>query len=266
MVSFDIGGGQRFTHFKKSFLAYANQIYENKELVIIVSGDNEHREKVHKYVKQSQRQDVNLVFSDLKPLGALRNLALDRASGDVVCQWDDDDVSHPNRISDQLRAMQHAGVHATVLRNYVHLFALRRSAVLCDWAKLRLPHEPGLPGTLLAEKAILPRYSDDLTLDEDSQLQRDLVHNGVIVMPVQTLLPLYVYIYHGTNVFPEQHHFRTARATACDRLEIESSANYLHQVFADCRLDTPLSIVDKEGNVIFHLGRSGLHLPLTAYL
>jgi glycosyltransferase involved in cell wall biosynthesis len=126
MVSFDTGGGQRFTHFKKSFLAYANQIYDNKELVIIVSGDSEHRKKVDKYVRQCQRQDVNLVFSDLKPLGALRNLALDRASGDVVCQWGDDDVSHPNRISEQLRAMQHAGVHATVLRNYVHLFRIEK--------------------------------------------------------------------------------------------------------------------------------------------
>src|SRR5262249_19595146 len=222
MVSFAIGEEERYAQFRKSFLAYANQTYENKELVIIVSGSDEHREKVGRYVKESQRKDVNLVFSDVKPLGALRNLALDHASGDVVCQWDDDDVSHSNRISEQLRAMRHARVQATVLRNYVHLFAARRCAVLCDWAKFKLPHDPGFPGTLLPKKAILPTYCSDLTINEDSQLQTDLVHDGIAVMPVQTLFPLYVYVYHGANAFSEQHHLRTARATACDRVEIGS--------------------------------------------
>jgi glycosyltransferase involved in cell wall biosynthesis len=250
MVSFDFAGGTRFRHFERAFLAYSDQTYKNKELVIVIGGDNEYFDRVRRHVSQSQRRDVKLVFSELTTLAALRNCALDHSTGDIVCQWDDDDISHPSRIGEQIQAMLQAGARATVLGNYIHFFEAKRYAVVCDWRKLRLPYEPGLPGTLLAERATLPRYRDGLMLDEDSQLLKDLDHNGVTVMSVSTSLPQYVYIYHGANVFSERHHVRTACATACDGPEIQASAKRFRQLFTDCRIDLPLTIVDGQARVL----------------
>jgi hypothetical protein len=38
-------------------------------------------------------------------LGTLRGLSLDVATGEIVCQWDDDDCHHPDRILHQVQQM-----------------------------------------------------------------------------------------------------------------------------------------------------------------
>jgi len=47
------------------------------------------------------------------PLGALRNLAIERAIGsikaDIIIHYDDDDYSHPNRIAEQVAFLQSSG-------------------------------------------------------------------------------------------------------------------------------------------------------------
>jgi glycosyltransferase involved in cell wall biosynthesis len=44
-----------------------------------------------------------------KSIGALRNFANTMSGGDILIHWDDDDVSHPNRIAEQVAHLQASG-------------------------------------------------------------------------------------------------------------------------------------------------------------
>ena len=55
-------------------------------------------------------------------IGAKRNIACSRAAGEIVCHWDDDDWSAPERIADQVArlvesAKQMTGYHSMVFRS-----------------------------------------------------------------------------------------------------------------------------------------------------
>lgn len=46
-------------------------------------------------------------------VGVKRNLAISMASGEIICHWDDDDVSAPGRIEDQIRRLAESGKQIT---------------------------------------------------------------------------------------------------------------------------------------------------------
>lgn len=51
------------------------------------------------------------------PIGAKRNLGAENARGSVICHWDDDDWSGPERISDQVRRLHESGLPVTGYRS-----------------------------------------------------------------------------------------------------------------------------------------------------
>jgi len=51
--------------------------------------------------------------------GELRNAGIARASGGLLCVWDDDDLSHPDRLTLQWRALAATGARAVFLNRVV---------------------------------------------------------------------------------------------------------------------------------------------------
>ncbi len=47
-----------------------------------------------------------------KTVGELRNITNECARADILCHWDDDDYSHPNRIAEQVALLQASGAQA----------------------------------------------------------------------------------------------------------------------------------------------------------
>lgn len=47
------------------------------------------------------------------PIGAKRNVGCEHARGSIICHWDDDDYSAPERIADQVARMQSTGKPVT---------------------------------------------------------------------------------------------------------------------------------------------------------
>jgi len=64
------------------------------------------------------------------PLRALRNRAVAEAGGEYVYQWDDDDLSHSERIAVQMAALKAAGTRACILRREILWWPLLERAAV----------------------------------------------------------------------------------------------------------------------------------------
>lgn len=128
------------------------------------------------------------------PLGFLRNLAVSEASGDLVCQWDDDDLYHHERISVQVAALVKSGAAAIMLKRWLIWVPAREILVLSGpriWE-----------GSMLAWKKLLPRYRP-VARAEDTALVNKLCRRhrvGLLDMP-----ELYCYSVHGANTWGADH-------------------------------------------------------------
>ena len=86
------------------------QTWLEKELVIIDDADNPSFPVPPEY--------PNIRYERLAkrlPLGAKRNICCSRAAGEILCHWDDDDWSAPERLADQIARLgtgQITGYHS----------------------------------------------------------------------------------------------------------------------------------------------------------
>lgn len=88
----------RFELAKRSVTCYCRQTYPAKELVIATEGAPGYKQQLKDLVASLGQEDIRLVLvdGDHWNLGKMRNLTLDQARGDLVCQWDDDEPFSPS--------------------------------------------------------------------------------------------------------------------------------------------------------------------------
>jgi hypothetical protein len=162
------------------------------------------------YVWELQRQEVRLVeVPGVRMLGALRNLSLAEGRGAYFCQWDDDDRHHPQRLASQLRCLRDSGKRAGCLEEVVQFFPHDRSLFCLNW---RSTEAKGFPGTLFAENSVEIRYPENGSFSsrgEDLVVVQQLLTQGELdVLPGTP--HLYIYVSHGQNSWPEDHHHMLA--------------------------------------------------------
>ena len=125
-------------------------------------------------------------------LGILRNIALDHAHGEYICQWDDDDLYDPLRLKVQLQTIYSTKAQASVLARWMIWWPnLNQLSISCY---------RDCEGSLLCERSLMPRYPD-ISKGEDSIIMEKLRHSiriARIGMP-----RLYIYIFHGPVMLPE---------------------------------------------------------------
>jgi glycosyltransferase involved in cell wall biosynthesis len=97
--------------------AYCQQTHQNKELVMVLDqGADAEKSAIGTYISSLGRDDIRIVEPTGKlSLGALRNLSRESAGGEILCQWDDDDLHHPQRLERQLSALINSGGKALCL-------------------------------------------------------------------------------------------------------------------------------------------------------
>lgn len=206
---------QRCGFFARSVAAYCRQTHANTELVVVLDeGAADARAAIVAHVASLGRPDIRIVEPPGKRvLGALRNMSLEHARGDVLCQWDDDDLHHPQRIERQLDALLASGSNATHLEDAMQYFPESRTL---HWTNWRATEAKGLPGTLMCRRSAPIRYPETgtgATLGEDTavslQLQRQAGFHVLTGAP-----HLYVYVSHGANTWGDGHHRMLARELA----------------------------------------------------
>lgn len=201
-----------FAPARREFLAqslecYARQTYANRELVVVGDCEGDDQRLLTETVARLGRSDTRVVLSpERHTLGALRNMSVAHATGEFVCQWDDDDLFHPRRIERQIAPLLAGGAHASLIGAHFSYFQPQRRMVVVDW---RTTLVGGHPGTLTMRRALSVRYPEDGSASlrgEDSVLFHQLRRQKIPIAVLHDEPELFVYRFHGENTWDHEHH------------------------------------------------------------
>ena len=165
----------RLAGFRLSIADFLRQTYAPRELVVILNGgDRETRGAMKAHVGGLQVGSVRAIEAPGSlTLGALRNLSLRAAKGTRVCQWDDDDRHHPDRLKVQIEALHATGSGAVLLEEVVHAFPADGNLYCLNW---RATEWRGFPGSLMCSPndVVYPEHGPDAVKGEDIAVLRQL--------------------------------------------------------------------------------------------
>jgi len=147
----------RFKPLTQAINNFINQTHNNKELIIVNSGNLNYKRKVSKYINNLNDDVDNIYHYEVEPMsiGELRNIGLENSNGEYIIVFDDDDVHHPQRIEKQLDLCINSNIDGTIFRNFTAVYKNK-------WFGQKRYHctmLPGLEGTLLFRKGDV-RYPD----------------------------------------------------------------------------------------------------------
>jgi glycosyltransferase involved in cell wall biosynthesis len=172
---------------------YQRQTYEPRELVIVTHPDG--LEAVNAAVASSGAENVavHCVGRELT-LGDCRNLSIARSTGQVVMQWDDDDLYDPMRVNAAVSLLRSVDATAAMLRRVLVWWPDRRLAAI---SKSRL-----WEGSIAVWRDHAPIYPG-LARGEDTTAV-ECVSTTRAVASYEAAL-LYVYIIHDGNTWDLAH-------------------------------------------------------------
>lgn len=239
---------------KKAIHCYVYQTYKNKELVILSQGSEEENKQIESYVNSLERNDISFFNAPSHlTLGAMRNASIEIAKGEVICQWDDDDLYHPDRIRTQYMALRRNNRNVgCAYSDFLKYFETTGEVYWCDWSKEGTLSSQLLCGAIMFYKSIFHKYNSMLYpqtgsqchVEEDLNVLQKLIASGNVV-PVFAAHH-YVYMYHGENTYDLEHHKLTLLVNSgkyvMDADSLRSRQKLLEETF---------SLMDVKGPVNF---------------
>jgi glycosyltransferase involved in cell wall biosynthesis len=177
-----------------SLACYRQQTYPHRELVVVA--EPEVGEKVQAFFCSEDALNVRVfVAPPGLTLGDHRNLAAARASGAVLVNWDDDDLSDPLRLAVAVRALRQTGAAAAFLSRLLIWWPQRKIAAISKrktWEGSLAVRRSDMP-----LYGAIPRGEDTAAIDWFEKTHRDLAY---IDCPL-----LYVYAVTGRNTSGASH-------------------------------------------------------------
>ncbi len=240
---------ERFEGLKRSLADYAAQTHERRELVLVANGGTpEALAAIKAHVASLGRDDIRIIEPPgTLTLGALRNMSRASARGEVICQWDDDDLFHPERLARQLEALLRSGAEAVCLQRVMQFFSVERRLYCVNF---HIGGETAFAGSLMcwtATPIAYPESGERSRLGEDTDVVLQLLARGGLYVMADAP-HLYVYVCHGANSWSDWHHRGVARYRGL-------SSGLLRRREAQLRED--LSVYDFGPGVVAVHGASG---------
>ncbi|HEY1725734.1 MAG TPA: glycosyltransferase family A protein [Steroidobacteraceae bacterium] len=201
------GTPERLPGILTSIACFKRQTHAPLELVIVTdSKDPNAPSRVEALVKSIDAPGVRTVGGkDGMTLGALRNLSMQLSAGALLCQWDDDDFHHPERVADQVTSLTNGDAMAVLLEDMLQYYPTSRRLWWLNW---RATEARGHPGTLLCRRECgisYPEVGQDSVRGEDLAVARQLIAAGALAT-LRDKPYLYVYVSHGQNTYEIEHH------------------------------------------------------------
>jgi glycosyltransferase involved in cell wall biosynthesis len=234
----------RLKLIEQSVASYIKQSYARRELLVLTDdGPVEESRQAETFLSGLSRSDIRLVrLPGKKTLGELRNQSLQLAQGEIVCQWDDDDLSHPRRLERQLAALINAKRGAIYLRYVVHVFSPTHEAVLADWSRSRHLCHPGSMMAVRAKAKTYPETGSSASKSEDAVFLSQFRETGELGI-LNNDPYFFTYTFHGTNTWALEHHQMLAAKLGVGSQELEerrvclqSELDYARQALGDFKL------------------------------
>lgn len=181
--------------------AFQRQVWAQKELIIVTYEGQVGWE----YAPDPRIKHI--ILPQRFTLGDMRNFGVAASSGDMIAPWDDDDISHPDRLAAQVCALQpHVELDGVCLESLYNAWPAENRY----WVNKPRKWE----GTALIRRYRLPAYAA-LDRGEDSRVLKYL-KLGVVHTK------LYIRTVHGANTWNRGHfqHQWENRLRDCDEHEI----------------------------------------------
>lgn len=199
-----VSRGHRFPA-EHAIACYQKQTYPDRELVIVsATPDSE----VAALVAAIDDPTIRFIQTAPASLGELRNISVAHATGDLLCQWDDDDLSAPDRIALMAAALGGSEAMACFLGT-VTLWWPQQRRLAASGARI-------WENTMLVRREALPIYPA-LDLCEDTGVGEMIrAHHRITLLAAPES---YAYVYHGDNAWNAGHFgelFDAARITVAD--------------------------------------------------
>ena len=211
---------------------FAAQTHAERELVVLHDGDNVFHSELVALAAAVLHASVTVSHQPPgQTLGALRNAAVAAATGDFVCQWDDDDRYHPERLALQWRALRAADATFAFLTDQLHWFPATGELYWDDWNREAYPLNV-VQGSLLGRRERMPRYPE-LARGEDTDVLLKILRKGERIARLRDAGWCSVYVYHGANTFDGAHHAAISRAKSLGLAVLVQREHTLRQRLAE---------------------------------
>jgi len=188
----------RVSDLKKAVSYFDAQSYQNKELVIVYLSSDTSTKDFLDQIENNLIKRVSVENTEGITLGDLRNISIRESSGSYVCNWDDDDWYHPQRLRIQFDEMRRNGKRASIL-SYLIMFDNNTKEAY-------VTHRRFWENSVFCEKKLLEEMSiryPSMNKEEDTPFVNCLRKAGVIFPIVQA--QLYIYRFTGRNTCDSNH-------------------------------------------------------------
>ncbi len=197
--------GGRNELIRSSMRCFASQTTGQRELVIVHDSGDVLQQTLETMAGEIPDADIRIIAEEPgQTLGALRNRSVSLARYPLVCQWDDDDLYHPQRLARQLSRLESTQSDFCFLTDQLHLFLDEKLLFWDDWSVETWPGNC-IQGTLLGRRERMPDYPE-LARGEDTGLLQRIHAEGYDIATLSGEGWLYTYVYHGDNAWDLDHH------------------------------------------------------------
>jgi hypothetical protein len=181
-----------YNFISRSIECFLNNIYPNKELIVVYESNNEYISKIKTNYDNDNIKYIEVNIDPKKTLGELRNISIEESTGDYICQWDDDDFHNPLRLWEQYRNCKINNKGGSILNRWIiydgynDKFLTRERTDLLGWE-----------GTFLYKKNEIKELYPAISQGEDTEFIEKIEHDlSVLDKP-----ELYVYCVHSKNTW-----------------------------------------------------------------
>ena len=241
----------RTSFLKKSIEYFKNQTYSNKELLIVSQATQEENEKIEKFISNSQEINLHIVDGKMD-LGTMRHTSVSLAKGDIICQWDDDDVFGKNRLSNQYdKLISDKNNIASAYCYFLYYFKNDRKVYLSDWLQNKIIDHKFHQGTIMFYRdAYNKRVSYNPAENcEDWDFAKKIVLEGNVGLIDK--FGDFIYVYHGSNTMKFIHHKTSidCNPKATEEIFINNKNN-IEDLLSLLKEDFPIDIVLNNNKII----------------
>jgi glycosyltransferase involved in cell wall biosynthesis len=241
---------------ERSLDCYIRQTYPHKELVVLTQGSPETNAVIRSIIQRKNRPDIKLHEAPQSlSLGGMRNLSIELTHGSVICQWDDDDLSHSSRLWRQYRSLRGDDTIATAYQEHLKWFEDTDEIYWVDWSIETEEDRRYLHGTAMFRKKaftdchnlLYPEYGNQSQKEEDWNAIQKLLKHGKMKGIREGCQ--YIYTFHGNNIYWRDHHALVLQKRVYTSEEVLLRRDFITEHLRDCGVNRPVKICAISGPV-----------------